>query len=64
MAELKYKRFLVFSGVVYYPSGGFGDFKKDFDSLESAKEYAIKYAEEWWEIVDLETKEYWNGEKS
>ena len=53
------KRFLLFSGMVYYPSGGWGDFDDSFDSLEEAKTAALKTFDDdgcdWWQIVDCET---------
>ena len=55
------KRYLVFAGANDYPLRGWGDFKKDFDDLELAKEF-IKINEReclydfrWSQIVDLET---------
>lgn len=30
------KRFLLFTGLYYYPSGGMDDFREDFDTLEEA----------------------------
>lgn len=34
------KRYLLFYGDNYYPSGGWGDFQGDFDSLDDAVEAA------------------------
>lgn len=34
------KRYLVFIGAVYYPSGGFDDFAGDYDKEDDAKEKA------------------------
>ena len=36
------KEYLVFIGDVYYPNPGIEDFKKDFDDLDEAKEFANK----------------------
>lgn len=33
------KDYLVFLGEIYYPSGGWEDFRVDFDSLEEALNY-------------------------
>lgn len=51
------KRFLYFNGYVYYPSGGWDDFKQSFDTLEEAKAHAAQWPGEWNHIVDLETGE-------
>jgi len=66
------KRFLVFSGDTYYPCGGWDDFKGDFESLEEAKEFALRMLkeehEDWTHVVDtrdrivhvyLPNKEQW-----
>lgn len=34
------KRYMVFAGDTYYPSGGFKDFQCDFDVLENAVSFA------------------------
>lgn len=58
------KRFLLFYGMIYYPSGGAGDFKKDFDTKEEAEEYYnsnYKYRINnngdytWGNILDIQT---------
>tara|TARA_R110000787_G_scaffold2616_1_gene10228 strand:- start:237 stop:431 length:195 start_codon:yes stop_codon:yes gene_type:complete len=56
------KRFLLFAGNVYYPSGGFGDFIGDFEALEDAKDKLLKWIEAegnpgylWAHIYDTET---------
>lgn len=36
------KRFLLFWGYDYYPSGGWYDFKGSFDSLDAAKEVLLQ----------------------
>jgi hypothetical protein len=52
------KRYLVFSGSEYYPSGGWMDFIDDFDDIEKARVRAIEYAGEhlWYHIVDTTIK--------
>ncbi len=37
----KYKRFMLFQYVEYYPSGGLGDMIESFDSTEDANKYII-----------------------
>ena len=57
------KRFLLFSGE-WEGNGGWGDFKKDFDTLaEASEEGALSFnsagsspwGAAWWHVVDLET---------
>lgn len=52
------KRFLLFAGDQYYPRGGWDDFIKDFDSLESAIEHVARrnVLRGWIHIVDTESK--------
>lgn len=40
------KRFLVFAGDAYYPSGGWKDFKGDHDTIEQARTFCDQ-PEEW-----------------
>jgi hypothetical protein len=50
------KRFLVFTGELYYPLGGMKDFKSDFDTLEEAKDYLLSPASgyyDWAQIYDI-----------
>jgi len=51
------KKYLLFSGVSYYPCGGFSDFMGDFLSIEDAKlcEAPTKKTHDWAHIVDTET---------
>lgn len=52
------KRFLVFTGCHYYPSGGWDDYDKNFDTIEEAMDYltnTIPDSFDWWQIVDLQT---------
>jgi hypothetical protein len=45
------KRYLLFTGNQYYPSGGWSDFKGSFDTVEEA---LIETRGDWWHIVDSE----------
>ena len=54
------KRFLLFSGDSYYPSGGWSDFDKDFDTVDEAKSHIVQNREDWYEIVDSTTGEIVN----
>lgn len=65
------KRFLAFAYDSYYPSGGMGDFRGDFDTLESALascrgEYAdvldTKTAK-WDEFVWTNKVEFWSYQR-
>lgn len=61
------KRYLLFCGDYYYPSGGWGDFRSDFDTIEDAVKEARRgeYVNsretpvpwDWWHVVDRETGE-------
>lgn len=54
------KRYLVFAGYSYYPSGGANDFVLATDDLEEARDKRIKNEEEgfdWSHIFDNETLE-------
>lgn len=47
------KRFLLFAGSDYYPSGGWKDFQKDFDTLEEANNYiGQNYNADWFHLID------------
>jgi len=47
------KRFLVFAGDCYYPSGGWNDFKSDHETLSEAFEATkVKGIGDWWHVVD------------
>lgn len=48
------KRYLLFAGEYYYPSGGFNDYKGSFDSIEEAISNVMSY-HDWYHIVDLDT---------
>ncbi len=51
------KRYLVFAGSTYYPAGGWGDFRTSCDTVEEAKDWLLKWNEDydWWQIADAET---------
>ena len=53
------KRYLVFSGDNYYPSGGWNDFIRAFETLEDAMFLAKVKAKEndWVHVTDLDTME-------
>lgn len=53
------KRFAVFAGDVYYPCGGWNDYRESFDTLDEARRYVFNWAcrADWWHIVDLTTRE-------
>ena len=54
MSSPPLKRYIVFSGPEYYPSGGWGDFRQSFDTLDEAKQWLDRYPADWKEIIDLE----------
>lgn len=55
------KKYLLFIGSTYYPSGGVEDFKGDFDSIEEAEKAAkndkdwISGIHSWYQIVEYKT---------
>lgn len=57
------KRYLVFAGNYYYPSGGWNDFHSAYDTLEEARELTKKMKseaglwEDWCHIIDIQTGE-------
>ena len=51
------KRYVLFAGSDYYPSGGWKDFRAMFDSVEEARQEVQHTDEDWWHIVDLTTGE-------
>lgn len=53
------KRFWVFSYCEYYPGGGKGDFKADFDTLEEAYAYHQQYHSDYMEILDMQERVWW-----
>ena len=51
------KRYLLFSGDVYYPAGGWDDLVDTFDTEKEAHEFGrelYKRNNNWFHIVDLE----------
>lgn len=48
------KRYLVFVGSTYYPSGGWKDYQGSLDTLEAALGLAANIRGDWWHIVDTE----------
>ncbi len=57
------KRYLLFAGSCYYPSGGWSDFENSFDTLEEAVDAAESLnvtKADWAHIIDKETgKKLW-----
>ena len=53
------KKFMVFTGSDYYPSGGMKDFRADFDTLDEALKFLVKDPEsrDWFQIYNTETRE-------
>lgn len=53
------KRYLLFSGADYYPSGGWHDFDSSFDTIAEAVDpqntKRLYAAREWWHVVDFHT---------
>lgn len=49
------KRFLVFSGDYYYPSGGWDDFVNAFETLDEALKGVKDARGDWAHIIDTET---------
>jgi len=49
------KRYLVFAGADYYPSGGWGDFIDSFDDIETARDASPN--SDWLEVVNKDTGE-------
>lgn len=49
------KRYLLFCGYQYYPSGGWEDFAGSYDSIREAILSIIDIHFDWYHIVDTET---------
>lgn len=54
------KRYLVFAGEYYYPTGGWDDFVGDYDDLEDATAAGKNPGHDgewhqWWHVIDSET---------
>lgn len=52
--ESRMKKYLIFGGDQYYPRGGWSDFIKDFETLESALDYIARLdsSVDWIHIVN------------
>ena len=51
------KKYMLFEGLHYYPSGGFGDFKGTFDTIEEAISFIAPNEHDiyWSHIVETES---------
>jgi hypothetical protein len=53
--------YLLFTGALQYPTGGWYDFKGHFSTIEQAVNFLNKevdiYEREWFQIVNIETRE-------
>lgn len=47
------KRYMLFAFETYYPAGGSGDVRGEYDTLDEAKEYAAKNLYETIEVLDM-----------
>lgn len=47
------KRYLLFKGAEFYPSGGWDDFEGDYETIQEAKDNTQDC--DWWQIVDTQT---------
>jgi len=50
------KRYALFAGDYYYPSGGWNDFRGSFETVEAAVD-AVAPHYDWYHVVDLTTGE-------
>jgi hypothetical protein len=50
------KRYLIFAGSNYYPSGGWDDFRGSTDTLDEATSIAKGGRHDWWHVVDTHTE--------
>lgn len=48
------RKYLVFGGSTFYPSGGFHDFIGEKSSLESALTLALENQRDWYQIVKID----------
>lgn len=58
----KPRRFMLFGGDNYYPSGGIDDLHGSYHSLEAAMMHATTWFYDdytWWNIIDLEAGKMW-----
>jgi hypothetical protein len=55
--EAPVKRYLLFAGETYYPSGGWDDFIASFDTVAEARDAGIQHTERfgWFHIIDATT---------
>lgn len=63
---MKIKRYLIFSGDAYYPSGGWEDFDTSFDDLDEVANYIKKFKGEhfkWCHVYDTNTNTYVSKEE-
>lgn len=57
------KRYMIFSGPLYYPTGGMDEFLADFDTIEEVLEYMRNDANfllgrgDWVQVYDTEKRE-------
>jgi hypothetical protein len=58
------KRFLVFKGDIYYPSGGWGDFVNSCDDLNEAIKLAACTEFQWIQVVDSQSGEVVHGDNT
>lgn len=49
------KRYLLFAGDNYYPSGGWSDFIGSFDTVEQALARQCDIRRDWYHVVDTST---------
>lgn len=49
------KNYLLFAGSMYYPSGGWHDFRGSYESIYAAKSAVIDIICDWYHIVDAST---------
>lgn len=63
---MEIKRYALFAGSFYYPSGGIRDFVMTSDDPEELKNHAVAMEDDeeghfdfqWWHVVDLTTFKY------
>jgi len=55
------KRFMIFAGENYYPSGGMNDFVGEFDTISQCIIRLSKRRADWWNILDTQTKQVYNN---
>lgn len=51
------KRYMLFGGSFYYPSGGIGDLVMSSDELDELMKRAIDNQLDWWHIYDCKKQE-------